>query len=241
MTNKVTNTFNVYCDESCHLEHDGQVAMVLGAVWCPIQKIQAVSQRLRQIKFQHGLSKSFEVKWTKVSPAKVDFYLDWLTAFFEEDDLHFRALIVPDKSKLHHAAFPDQDHDVWYYKMYFDLLKVILEPNAKYRIYIDIKDTRGTAKVQKLHEVLCNNQYDFSRQIIEWVQQVRSHEVTILQLTDLLIGAISYVNRGLSGNKAKEMLIDMLRKKSRYNLTHTTLLREAKVNLLCWQAREFEQ
>ena len=28
--------FNIYCDESCHLEHDRQQVMVLGAIWCPL-------------------------------------------------------------------------------------------------------------------------------------------------------------------------------------------------------------
>ena len=27
--------YNVYCDETCHLEHDGINDMVIGAVWCP--------------------------------------------------------------------------------------------------------------------------------------------------------------------------------------------------------------
>ncbi len=30
--------FNVYCDESCHLENDHRKVMVLGAVWCPFDK-----------------------------------------------------------------------------------------------------------------------------------------------------------------------------------------------------------
>ena len=34
----MSDTFNVYCDESCHLENDHQKAMVLGAVWCPLDK-----------------------------------------------------------------------------------------------------------------------------------------------------------------------------------------------------------
>ncbi len=34
----MTQIFNVYCDESCHLENDHQSAMVLGAVWCPLEK-----------------------------------------------------------------------------------------------------------------------------------------------------------------------------------------------------------
>lgn len=28
--------FNIYCDESCHLENDHQRVMVLGAVWTPL-------------------------------------------------------------------------------------------------------------------------------------------------------------------------------------------------------------
>jgi len=93
--------YNVYCDESCHLERDHQPVMVLGAVWCPLEKSHEISVRIREIKTSHGLSPKFESKWTKVSPAKQVFYLDLLDYFFDDDDLHFRALIVPDKTKLH--------------------------------------------------------------------------------------------------------------------------------------------
>ena len=61
-----------------------------------------------------------------------------LDYFFDDDDMCFRALVVPDKSKLHHAAF-EQSHDEWYYKMYFDMLKVIFSPDASFRIYLDIE------------------------------------------------------------------------------------------------------
>ncbi|MCB1678520.1 MAG: DUF3800 domain-containing protein [Halioglobus sp.] len=185
----MSEIFNVYCDESCHLENDHQKAMVLGAIWCPLDKSREVAVRLREIKLKHGLAPGFEVKWTKVSPAKTGLYLDLVDYFFDDVDLHFRALIVPDNSKLRHDAIPGQDHDTWYYKMYFDMLKVIFRPDARYRVYLDIKDTRGAEKVAKLHEVLCNNIYDFSRKVIERVQLVHSHEIEQLQLADLLIGA----------------------------------------------------
>ncbi|HLE63374.1 MAG TPA: DUF3800 domain-containing protein [Pyrinomonadaceae bacterium] len=237
----MSETYNIYCDESCHLENDRQVAMVLGAVWCPLDKTREIAVRVREIKRKHGLSSAFEVKWTKVSPAKSRFYLDLLDYFFDDDDLHFRALVVPDKTKLDHDAFPGQDHDVWYYKMYFDMLKVILSPTDRYRIYLDIKDTRGAEKVKKLHDVLCNNLYDFSRDIVERVQLVHSHEIEQLQLADLLVGAISYVNRGLRANSGKVALVERMRKRSGYTLDRTTLLREAKVNLLLWHAQEIQQ
>jgi len=229
--------YNIYCDESCHLEHDQQPVMVLGAVWCPLEKAREISVHIRDTKTRHGLSPKFEIKWTKVSPAKQAFYLDLLNYFFDDDDLHFRALIVLDKSKLQHELY-GQTHDTWYYKMYFDMLKVIFDPQARYRIYVDIKDTRSAARIDRLHDVLCNNIYDFQQQIIERVQTVRSHEVEILQLTDLLIGAVSYANRDLHTNAAKLAVAERMRERSGYSLTKTTLLRESKVNLFMWQAAE---
>lgn len=231
----MTQVFNVYCDESCHLENDRQKAMVLGAVWCPLEKARKIAVRIREIKVKHGLPPGFEIKWVKVSPAKVQFYLDIMDYFFDDDDLHFRALIVPDKSLLRHEDF-GQTHDDWYYKMYFDLLKVILHPHAQYRIYLDYKDTQGAAKVARLHQVLCNNMYDFSREIIERIQLVRSHEVEMLQVADLLTGTVSYVNRELDTSRAKQLLVERMRQRSGYMLTQTTLLRENKINLFRWHA-----
>ena len=232
----MTETYNVYCDESCHLEHDRQTAMVLGAVWCPLEKTREIAVRLREIKVRHSLKPDFEIKFTKVSPAKQQFYLDVMDYFFDDDDLHFRALVVPDKSKLRHEVFK-QTHDDWYYKMYFDMLKVILHPEACHRIYLDVKDTRGSQKVAKLHEVLCNNILDFSREIIEWVQLVRSHEVEIMQLADFLVGTVSYANRQLTSSSAKLALIERMRERSGYKLTRTTLYRENKVNILRWSTQ----
>ena len=63
-------------------------------------------------------------------------------------------------------------------------------------------------------------------------------EVEILQLTDLLIGAISYINRDLSNSKAKVKLVEYIKTRSGYSLTKSTLLKEHKFNLLNWQSAE---
>lgn len=231
----MSQVFNVYCDESCHLEHDHQKAMVLGAVWCPADKRAEIARRVREIKVRHGLAPEFEIKWTKVGPAKLAFYMDCVDYFFDDDDLHFRGLVVPDKSVLDHDGF-EQDHDTWYYKMYFTMLKAIFDPAEQYRVYIDIKDTLGHQRVAKLHDVLCHNAYDFSRRMVARVQRVHSHEVEQLQLADLLIGALSYAHRGLTGSAAKQALIERIRQRSGYSLTRTTLQRESKFNLLIWKS-----
>jgi hypothetical protein len=233
----MSETFNFYCDESCHLLNDGQKAMTLGTVWCPLERRRGISKRLREIKTRHGLSPAFEVKWGKVSPAKALFYEEWLNLFLDDDDLHFRAVVVPDKSILKHSAF-GQTHDDWYHKMYFTLLSVLLKPENKHRIYIDLKDTQSARKMAKLHEVLCNNARDFDRKFIERVQVVASHESELVQLADLLVGAVSYTNRGISGNAGKERLIARLKERTKKSLNQTTPLTEGKVNLFIWKGGE---
>jgi hypothetical protein len=229
--------FNIYCDESCHLENDNQKSMVLGAVWCPKDKIKEINHRIKEIKIKHSIHKSTEVKWNKISPAKIDLYEDLIDFFFDDDHLHFRGLVIPDKSKLNHDKYL-QTHDDFYYKMFFDLLKVIFDPNLSYNIYLDIKDTKSQDKVLKLKDILRNSNYDYSKQIIHRVQQIVSHEVELMQLTDLLCGALSYLHRGLLTSEAKLSLIERIRERSKYTLLHSTLYREAKMNIFVWKSRE---
>jgi len=227
---------NAYCDESCHLEHDGHRAMVLGAVWCPTDKAREINRRIREVVAKYNLSPNFEIKWKKVSVGRQGMYKDLVDYFFDDDDLHFRAVVVPDKTCLDHAAH-EQTHDDWYYKMYFRMLEWILDPEAKNRIYLDYKDTVGGKKVRKLHDVLCNSLLDFSHDVIDRVQIVHSHEVPAIQLADLLIGAVGYANRGLTTNQAKVALVKRFAERSRCSLTRTTLLRAMKVNILRWRPK----
>jgi len=228
--------YSVYCDESCHLEHDGINVMVLGAIWCPSEKRTEIFRRIREIKTRHGLSAAFEIKWSKVSASKTQFYLDLIDYYFDDDHLSYRGLIVPDKSLLDHDTY-DQTHDDFYYKMYFDLIKVILDPEGKYDIYLDIKDTRSSEKVDKLHSVLANSRYDFSRKIIRRIQNIRSHEVELVQVCDLITGAIGYNFRRLDTNIGKLQVVERLKTRSGYSLFSTTLFRERKLNLLRWEPK----
>ncbi|MFA5670778.1 MAG: DUF3800 domain-containing protein [Balneolaceae bacterium] len=232
----MSEMYNIYCDETCHLENDVSEVMVIGAVWCKHSKVEEISKRLKEIRRRHGLSPYVEIKWVKVSPSKQSFYLDILDYFLDDDDLHFRGIIIPDKSKLDHEKFK-QTHDDWYYKMFFDLLKVIIAPDENYCIYLDYKDTWGARKISKLHEVLSNSNYDFSRDIIKQIKLVKSHQVQLIQLCDLLIGAIGYANRQLITSNAKRSIVDRLIERSGYSLERTTLFREKKINLLRWNGR----
>ncbi|MEA4940415.1 MAG: DUF3800 domain-containing protein [Christensenella sp.] len=234
---------NIYCDESCHLEHDHINVMVLGAVWCPKDKVKSINERIRKIKQRNNVNATSEIKWTKVSPAKSQLYSDIIDYFFDDDDLHFRCVVVPNKELLNHQYFR-QSHDDWYYKMYFDLLKVIFSPYDSHDVYIDKKDRYSTAKCKKLHEVCCNSKYDFSAKIITKIQPIQSHEVQIMQIVDILTGAMGYHNRKFPENElrsnTKADLIELIKERSNCSLDRTTLLKEEKFNILIWNATTIE-
>lgn len=67
MMNKI---YNVYCDESCHLEHDGINDMVIGAVWCDQKSVWKTNRDIRNIKAKYKIPAKAELKWTKVGPIK---------------------------------------------------------------------------------------------------------------------------------------------------------------------------
>lgn len=97
---------------------------------------------------------------------------------------------------------------------------------------------RWVTSHERRSDVLCNNMYDFRREILRQIQTVRSHEVQILQLCDILLGAVSYANRDLHTSRAKERLVERIRQRSGYNLRHTTLYGESKFNLFVWRPSE---
>jgi len=230
---------NIYCDESCHLPADRQSSMVLGGVWALAGKVAEHHQMIAKLKAKHGMPQFFEVKWNSASPYKLALYRDLIDYFFNMPTLGFRAWIVPDKSILRHHEF-QQTHDDWYYKMYFYLLRNMIDPSRRYRVFIDLKDTRGRMKLRKLHDVLLAANYDFSRDIIIDMQHVHSHDVGLLQLADLLIGALSYHTRGLSGNPSKDELVKLLKERTGLSLSKNTLPSAKKFNLCLWRPEHKE-
>jgi hypothetical protein len=228
--------YNVYCDESCHLEHDGIPVMVLGALSCPADQVRTLSLSIRSIKRKHRLPDAFEIKWAKVSPAKTDFYLEVVDHFFGEQSLSFRALVAPDKSKLRHAAF-QQTHDQWYYKMYYHLLRPIPCKQKQYRIFLDIKDTHSSRTAHELADYLQNAIHDFSGNTIASVQPASSREVTPIQLSDLLAGAMAYANRGLATSSAKLAIIQRIKQHSHLTLKCTTAPGRAKLDIFICEAK----
>lgn len=234
---------NMYCDESCHLQNDLSNVMILGTMWCDESKKKQIVDDIRNIKIKNNLNSRFEIKWTKVSLSKIEFYKELVDYFFENDDLFFRGLVACHKKELNNIKYNDGDHKKWYYKMYFWLLNPLIYIDNEYRVFIDISDTHGGPRIKKLQSVLCNNIYDYKNDVIKGIYQINSKESEILQLADLLIGMLGYYNRGLFNKKkndsdrnlpGKVELINHVKEKYKINLDKSTDRLERKYNLFIW-------
>ena len=232
--------YNYYCDESCHLENDDSNVMVLGALILPKDKKKEISDNIVDIKKRHGVKARTEVKWTKLSNAKLDLYRELVDYFFYDDDLRFRVLVA-DKTRLRHESF-HQSHNDWYYKMYFTMLKALFKRDSHYYVYIDIKDTHSGENAAKLQSVCANDAYDFNHDIVRRVQPIRSEEVQLMQLVDILTGALAYrhnhANVTKETSRSKIAIINRVIQRSGISLTKTTLASEKKLNLLVWRPNE---
>jgi hypothetical protein len=213
--------------------------MVLGAMSCPANVRGALSREVTAIKRRYGLQSAIEIKWTKVSPAKLDFYLELLSWFMSRPELRFRALVI-DKRTLDHAAH-NQTHDEFYYKQWFLVLTHLVKPPSTYRVYLDIKDTRSEERVRRLRNTLCNAAYDFDGTVIDRIQHVRSHQVPLLQVADLLTGTIACANKDAQYevSASKLAMVSHLRRVSGKKLSRTTFPGEEKLNILKWRSRGY--
>lgn len=222
----MSKTFNIYCDESCHIENDHKKFMFLGSVSSAYNQVKLHTENINDLKKKHNFYA--EIKWSKVSKSKLRFYLDLVDYFFATD-LQFRTVGV-EKSKINNDAF-NQDYDDFYYKMYYYLLNHNLSSLYKYNVYLDIKDTLSAYKVNKLKDIL-NTKFGVFRN----VQNIRSHESIIMQMADFLMGAISYLhNDENQQNKAKVQIIKKIQQHCNEDLSKTNYSK--KMNLFFIELR----
>jgi hypothetical protein len=226
------SAINIYCDESCHLQNDRIPIMGFGAIFCPREESKRVSSQLYEIRERHHARG--ETKWTKVSPARLDFYQEIIEYFFSEASLEFHALIMQNKSELLPGFFDAKKHDSAYYFMYHYLLRSFLHDANECRIYLDVRDSWGSSRVKSLQDFLCSTNGDKEHKIVAHVQSVHSDEVALLQLSDFLLGAVCYANRAHVHNAsiAKDSCVKLIEDHIGSRITESTPPWEAKYNTL---------
>lgn len=224
-------SYTIFCNESRHLEHDNQAAMLLGAILCRSTDENHISNLIKSIKLKYHLSSNSEIKWTKVSKSKLPMYKEIIDLVYEQQ--LFARILIADKSNLNHGDF-GQEHEDWYYKMYYTLISYFSSiADSDYKIYFDMKDTKSHVRVKKLSEIL-QNKYINSKYI---TKVVPSEEKQLIQVIDVIIGAAGYKYSGFKTSSAKLELVEYIESKLQVNLSTSTLFRSHKVNVFVWKGR----
>lgn len=226
--------YKLFCDESCHLEHDNSNVMVLGTLCCPEDRVEAINRQIKTLRYQHNYQT--ELKWTKLHNKQIGFYKALIDLFLETESLRFKATVVLNKKSLNHEQFNQGSHNNFYYKMFYYALRDFLVAGNHYKIYLDYMDTQGRDKAGKLMEVLHNANFG---QVNITAYIIRSHESQLIQLCDLLIGALSYSNRAdiAHESKVKNELVDYLVLKLCHRLDMGTPPWEQKFNIFRFSPR----
>lgn len=214
----------IYCDESRQdyfysRDQSDNLFVLIGGLWIGAEKRQYYKDRIKGLRATHNVWGEF--KWNRVSTSRIQFYLDLVNLYFEES-IRFRCLLLP-VQQLHAIHFHEADNELMFYKFYYQLLHHWLIDFNRYRIFLDLKTNRLQNRIRTLEKVL-RNAHPASE--ILSVQALPSNQVDLLQLADLMIGAVGYKFHGCTTSEAKLMVIERIEQNLGHRITPTS--REVK-------------
>lgn len=180
---------NVYCDETLPdlftTSRNTNKRLLIGSLWIESTLKDTIKNKIKRLREEYNCWG--EIKWTKVSPSKQDFYFKLIDLFFSYgEQVRFRCITVDPKQinwQVHNG-----DKELGFYKFYyFTLNKWISEFNS-YNIFCDLKVNRDLTRLKTMKNILQSSNQLSS---INRVQALPSKEVSLIQLSDLLLGATS--------------------------------------------------
>lgn len=218
----------IYCDESRHTSDSGDRFMVIGAVSCRAPRKRGIVRRIHNLRAIHAAQGEFG--WKRLSPNKKGFYWDLLGLFAKEPELQFRCIVV-DKT-----TFKSEDAELGFYKLYYQMLVHWLSHECAYRIYLDYQQNREQNRFRTLRDIL-RRKLSGRAQILS-LEPSDSSELELMQLADLLIGAVGYSWNGRTGSETKVAFCeDLARSLGRPSLATSTMPSEAKFNVFRFDSR----
>lgn len=197
--------FTLICDESGTAERH----LVVGGLTVPRTNHPALTAELQELKKKSGLRTDGEFKWGKVSRGYLEHYrqlLDWFFRHLQANHLRFRAHVV-DTSTHAYRQYGDGDREKAFYKVYYHMLAqsvrrlAVEEEGSNVLVLLDDKTNRYPFRLPVLKKTL-NAAFKRDLKIEGLVANVEPrpssgpHAEPLIQIVDILIGAIGYVRNG---------------------------------------------
>jgi Protein of unknown function (DUF3800) len=230
MTDEQQNlpTYNVYCDESRLDLINSTIStnkyMVIGSIWIPRSHKEDIIRLVRAWKQRHSLSHR-EIKWTQISRANIDKYLELIDLLFDSEKCKYRAILI-DARKID-MRYHNEDPEEAFYKMYYQLLCHPISRNHSYYIYLDGKTNKVRNRVATLQHHLSKRTDGICK-----LSEVQSSSNLITQLADLFTGAISASANTSTTSAFKLRFIEELERRiNRKACTPNTAAKKDKIDI----------
>lgn len=141
-----------------------------------------------------------ELKWGKVSGAKLAEYKSIVDLFFSlagRDSLHFKAVVF-DTHEIDYSTYHRNDWELGFYKFFYQFLLHKFGPYATddaHRLLVFMDHRVTSYKLSTLCTVLnhgIRKRYGRKADVVRKVEPVDSKQSELLQVADVLMGAIGY-------------------------------------------------
>lgn len=222
--------FNIYCDESS--VENLLPFFVIGALLIPRSQKKKIVADLKNIKSKYRFQK--EIKWNKVTSKYLPLYKELIDYFADNNDIEFKSILI--KKDLINMDYHDNDKELMFYKFYYQLLKRRFKKDSSNYIFTDYKSRRIKLRLKTMQSFLSNfSEIRNSNINIKHLQEYESKELELLQLCDLLAGAVAYANNfKLEDTTAKSTLVNYIKYKFSTPLDKGTNLYFEKFNIFKW-------
>lgn len=218
--------YEVYCDESCVealFDKESHKYAVIGGVWIPSESRSELKIALNKIKEKYNLLG--EMKWQKISPSTIDMYKEIIATFFTSDNIRFRAICI-NSANLDHNKFNQGSGELGFYKFYYLLIQQWLVNDNTYNIFVDYKVNGNRHRVKDLGNILQKT----TMATVKQIQSLPSHESILIQLADILSGAVASAHNNENTSEAKLAIRSLIEEYLGHKITGTSRL-EQKFNI----------
>lgn len=226
----------IYCDESRQdllvSKNPSHIYTLIGSLWMSEGIRHDLTRRIYELRKQYDVWG--EIKWSKVSRSKLEFYKRLIDLFLETKNMPYFRCICIDSRKVDNGLFNEGDGELGFYKFYYQVLYHWIDKHPiTCRVFCDAKENRVKDRLKTLYKFLQNT----SNGTVTAIQALRSSDTPMLQLCDLLLGmASASLNESVASGSAKYELITYFENTVGSNIS-PTCQSEHKFNVFCIKLR----
>lgn len=233
-----TEICNFYCDESCYTQSDGNDFVVLVSTYCRKSNLKQIRKDIIAIKKEFGLSYDSEIKWGKVSANNIELYKRIIDYVCKNSRIRIRCIIGRGKTHLDLEKY-DMLYNEWYQSLYYNMFKkVVIDEVRNFKHFNFFIDKQDTNSLENYNNIVKYLDFRFRKMYKFTAQPVDSKEHQLVQISDVIAGAISYSLRDLNSNLTKIQLISYIKTLFNNRLVETSPYSDKKFNVFVWDPRE---